>query len=64
MIIEKSSFLIFLEGGGVKMRDKMAISSHIFEKSRKGPLLRLQMRAKEDFNSHQFFPTNKQYVRI
>ena len=29
------------------MRDKMAISAYIFEKSRNGPFLR---RAKEDFN--------------
>ena len=28
------------------------------------PLLRLQMRAKEMFNCHQFFSTNKQYVKI
>ena len=37
------------------MRDKMAISAYIFEKSIKDPFLRLQMGAKEDFNLHQFF---------
>ena len=35
-----------------------------YENSRKDPFLRLQMRAKEMFNSHQFFSTNKQYVKI
>ena len=35
------------------MRDKMAISAYIFEKSRKEThFLRLHMRAKEDFNRH------------
>ena len=43
------------------MRDKMAISNYIFEKD---PLSRLQMRANEDFNCHQFFSINKQYVKI
>ena len=28
------------------------------------PFLRLQMRAKNKFNHHQFFSTNKQYVKI
>ena len=28
------------------------------------PFLRLQMRAKEEFNRHQFFSTNEQYVKI
>ena len=31
-----------------------------FENSRNGPILRLQMRAKEEFNRDQFFSTNKQ----
>ena len=31
---------------------------------KKDPFLRLQMRAKEMFNHHQFFSTNKQYVKI
>ena len=35
-----------------------------FENSRKGPILRLQMSAKEMFNRHQSFPTHKQYVKI
>ena len=30
----------------------------------KDPFLRLQMRAKEMFNCHQFFSTNKHYVMI
>ena len=37
------------------MCDKMAISAYILEIVEKDPLLRLQMRAKEEFNSHQFF---------
>ena len=46
------------------MCDKMAISAYI-ENSRKGHILKLvekdtflklQMRSKEDFKSHQFFP--------
>ena len=37
------------------MGDKMEISAYIFENSRKGPILMLQMRAKEDFNHHQLF---------
>ena len=41
------------------MCDKMAISA-----VKKEPFLRLQMRAKETFNRHQFFSTNKQYVKI
>ena len=41
------------------MRDKMAISAYILKIVEKDPLLRLQMRAKEDFNSHQLFSTNK-----
>ena len=32
------------------MPDKMAISAHIFEKSRKGPFLRPQIRAKDTFS--------------
>ena len=32
------------------MRDKMAISAYIFKKSRKGPILGPQMRAKGAFN--------------
>ena len=46
------------------MRDKMTISVYILKKAEKNPFLRLQMRAKEDFNCHQSFSTNKQYVKI
>ena len=47
------------EGGRVKMRDKMAISAYILKVAEKTPFLRLQNRAKEDFNRHQFFSTKK-----
>ena len=46
------------------MCDKMAISAHILKKGENDPFLRLQMTAKEMFNHHQFFPTNKQYLKI
>ena len=36
------------------MFDKMAISAHIFKIVEKYPFLKLQMRAKEMFNRHQF----------
>ena len=36
------------------MCDNMAISAHILKIVEKNPFLRLQMRAKEDFNRHQF----------
>ena len=42
----------------------MAISAYILKIVEKGPFLRLQMRAKEMFNHHQFFSTNRQYVKI
>ena len=35
------------------MHDKMAISAYISKIVEKDPFLRLQMRAKEDFNCHQ-----------
>ena len=41
---------------GVKMCDKMAISAYILKIVKKDPFLRLQMRAKEMSNRHQFFP--------
>ena len=44
------------------MRDKMVISAHILKIVEKDPFLRLQMRVKEDFNSHQTF-SNKQAIR-
>ena len=37
------------------MCDKMAISCYILKIVEKDPFLRLQMRAKEMFNRHQFF---------
>ena len=46
------------------MCDKMAISAYILKIVEKDPFLRLQMRAKEMFNYHQFFSTNKQYGKI
>ena len=46
------------------MCDKMAISAYILKIVEKGPFLRFQMRAKEDFNRHLFFSTNKQYVKL
>ena len=48
---------------GIKMCDKMAISAYILKRIEKGPFLRLQMKAKEDFNRHQLFSTNKPYVK-
>ena len=38
------------------MCDKMAISAYILKIVEKDPFLRLQMRAKEMFNRHHFFP--------
>ena len=46
------------------MRDKMVISAYVLKIVEKDPFLRLQMRAKGDFNRHQFSPTNKQYLRL
>ena len=46
------------------MCNKMAISAYILKIVEKDPLLRLRMRAKENFNSHLFFSTNKQYLKI
>ena len=46
------------------MCDKMAISAYILKLVEKDPFSRLQMRAKEMFNRHQFFYTNNQYVKI
>ena len=42
----------------------MAISAYILKIVKKDPFLRAQMGAKEMFNRHQFFSTNKQYVKI
>ena len=46
------------------MCDKMAISAYILKIVEKDLCLRLQMTAKEMFNRHQLFSTNKQYVKI
>ena len=46
------------------MCDKMAISAYILKIVENDPFSRLQMRAKEDFNRHQLFSTNKQYIQI
>ena len=37
------------------MYDKMAISAYILKIVEKNPFIRLQMRAKEIFNRHEFF---------
>ena len=42
----------------------MTISAHVLKIVENDPILRLQMTAKEMFNSHQFFYANKQYVKI
>ena len=42
----------------------MAISAYILKIVENDTFSRLQMRAKEMFNSHQFFSTTKQYVKI
>ena len=41
---------------GVRVRDKMPISAYILKIVENDSFLRLQMRAKEDFNRHQLFP--------
>ena len=46
------------------MCDIIAISAYILKIVEKDPFLRLQMRANKMFNRHQFFSTNKQYVKI
>ena len=46
------------------MCDKTAISTHILKIVENDPFLRLQITAKEMFNRHQFFYTNKQQVKI
>ena len=38
------------------MCHKMAISAYILKIVEKDPFLRLQRRAREDFNRHNFFP--------
>ena len=46
------------------MCDKMATFAYTLKLVEKDPFLRLQLRAKEEFNRHQFFFTNKHYVNI
>ena len=46
------------------MWDKMVISAYVLKIVEKDPFLRLQMTAKEMSNRHQFFSTDKQYVKI
>ena len=46
------------------MCDKMAVSAYLLKIVKQHLFLRLQMRAEEMFNRHQFFSTNKQYVKI
>ena len=55
IFLNSSLTLFFGGGGGVKMRDKMAISAHILKIVEKDTFLRLQMRAEEYFNRHQLF---------
>ena len=43
---------------------KMAISAYVLKIVEKDPFLRLQMSAKEMLNRHQFFSTDKRYVKI
>ena len=42
----------------------MTISAHILKIVENDPFLGLQMTAKEMFNRHQLFYTNKQHVKI
>ena len=42
----------------------MVIPAYILKIVEKDPFLRIQMRAKEDFNPHQLFSRNTQYVKI
>ena len=46
------------------MCEKMEISAYVLKIVENDPFLKLQMRAKEMFNRHQFFSTKKQYVKI
>ena len=50
-------FLLNFFGRGVSKFDKIAISVFILKIAENDPFLRLQMRAKEDFNSHQLLCT-------
>ena len=46
------------------MCDKMEIFAYVLKIVEKDPFLRLQMRARDVFNHHEFFFRNKQYVKI
>ena len=46
------------------MYDKMAISAYILKIVQNDPILRLQMRAKEMFNHHQFFQFLEQLLKF
>ena len=46
------------------MCEKMAISAYILKIVENDPYVTLQMRAKQMFNRHQFFYTNKKYTKI
>ena len=59
LVTIKLFLLDFFGGREVKMCDKMAISAYTLKIVEKDPFLRLQRRAKETFNRHQFFSTNK-----
>ena len=50
------SYKLVLTFWGVRVCDKVAISAYILKTVEKESFLRLQMRAKEDFNRHQLFP--------
>ena len=49
---------------GVKMCDKMAISAYILKIVENDPFLKVQTSTKETFNRHQFYSTNKRYIKI
>ena len=46
------------------MHDKLAISAYILKIVEQDLFLRFQSRVKEEFNRHQLFSRNKQYVKI
>ena len=50
--------------GGSKCVTKWQFLLTVLKIVENDPFLRLQMKAKEMFNRHQFFSTNKQYVKI
>ena len=54
MTIKHSLLNFFFFGGGGQMCDKKAISAYILKIVEKDTFLRLQVRAKEMFNRHQF----------